>query len=171
MSEIRSKGEFRISHDEIIEQLDALIVSNDRSPLGPISSLANASALLALHLTDINWIGFYLVDDTSGEHRLVLGPFQGAPACVTIPYGKGVCGTAWSEKRTKVVPDVHRFPGHIACDAASRSEVVVPLVSPSGVVGVLDVDSPSLDRFSSEDVSLLERAARSISAIFGGSGN
>ncbi len=158
--------EHSASHDEIIEQLNALIVFDDLSLLGRISSLANASALLTYYLTDINWLGFYLLDDHSEPQRLVLGPFQGAPACVSISHGKGVCGTAWAENRTMVVPDVQQFPGHIACDAASRSEVVVPLVTISGVVGVLDIDSPLLDRFSAEDVALFERVARTVSAIF-----
>ena len=156
-----------VSHDEIIEQLSALIAPDDSSPSGRIASLANASALLTYYLTEINWLGFYLLDDRLDPQRLVLGPFQGAPACVSIPHGKGVCGTAWAENRIMVVPDVHQFPGHIACDAASRSEVVIPLVATSGFVGVLDVDSPLPDRFTAEDVSLLERSAQIVSTIFG----
>lgn len=120
-----------------------------------IANLANASALLRGYLSDINWVGFYLLE-TSGE--LVLGPFQGLPACVRIPLGKGVCGTSASRRETLRVPDVHAFPGHIACDAASRSEIVVPLYDAAGeLIGVLDIDSPLPDRFSEEDQLLLER--------------
>ena len=152
--------------DEILQQLESLIVASDDSMLGRISSLANASALLAWYLEDINWVGFYLVQTDSAESQLVLGPFQGSPACVTIAKGKGVCGTAWESGSTQVVPDVLQFPGHIACDAASRSEVVVPLLSHDQVVGVLDVDSPQVDRFSAEDVQFLQGAAQIVSRIF-----
>ena len=108
-------------------------------------------------LPDINWAGFYF---TRGN-ELVLGPFQGKPACVRIAFGRGVCGTAWAEARTVVVPDVHAFAGHIACDTASNSEIVVPLERSDGVVvGVLDVDSPLRDRFSEGDRSLLEALAQ-----------
>ena len=141
--------------------------TSDVTLLGKISSLANASALLAWYLGDINWVGFYLVQTESEEPQLVLGPFHGAPACVTIAKGKGVCGTAWEQASTQVVPDVLQFPGHIACDAASRSEVVVPLLNSAGVVvGVLDVDSPLVDRFSHEEVSFLQQAAQIVSRIF-----
>ena len=120
------------------------------------ANLANASALLAERIDDCNWIGFYLFDGT----ELVVGPFQGRPACVRIPLGKGVCGTAAEQRTTQVVADVHEFPGHIACDVASRSEVVVPLISPDGtLIGVLDVDSPSIDRFDADLVQQLEAAA------------
>jgi len=120
-----------------------------------IANLANASALLRGYLSDINWVGFYLLE-ASGE--LVLGPFQGLPACVRIPLGKGVCGTSAARRETLRVPDVHAFPGHIACDAASRSEIVVPLYDASDeLIGVLDIDSPLPDRFSEEDQRLLER--------------
>ncbi|MBE5996637.1 MAG: GAF domain-containing protein [Lachnospiraceae bacterium] len=112
--------------------------------------LSNAAALLYEALPDINWAGFYLVDRGS----LVLGPFQGKTACIRIDRGKGVCGTAWEEDRVLVVPDVHAFPGHIACDSASRSEIVLPLHALSAgspVFGVLDIDSPVPGRFSEED--------------------
>lgn len=118
----------------VIEQLKALIAGEPSM----IANLANAAALLHQFLPDINWVGFYLTD---GD-ELVLGPFQGLPACVRIPFGKGVCGTAAAERRTIVVPDVHEFPGHIACDAASQSEIVVPLMKEGRVIGVLDIDSP-----------------------------
>ena len=109
-----------------------------------ISNLANASALLWDSLTTLNWAGFYLLE---GD-RLILGPFQGKPACIEIPIGKGVCGTAALRRETILVPDVHAFPGHIACDSASNSEIVVPLMKNGEVLGVLDIDSPLLDRKS-----------------------
>lgn len=122
----------------------------------PIPNLANASALLWQGLQNINWAGFYLVD---GD-RLVLGPFQGKPACIYIPAGKGVCGTAVAEDRTLRVDDVHEFPGHIACDSASRSEVVIPIRDGKRIVGVLDVDSPLPARFDSLDQEGLEGLVR-----------
>jgi GAF domain-containing protein len=118
-----------------------------------IANLANASALLYHSLPDLNWAGFYLMKD--GE--LVVGPFQGKPACVRIPIGKGVCGTAAAQRQTIVVPDVHAFPGHIACDSASNSEIVVPMLHDGDVIGVLDLDSPKLERFDAEDRAGLER--------------
>ena len=133
------------------EQLAALV---DGIPY-PIANLANASALLYDTLPGLNWAGFYL---TEGG-RLVLGPFQGKPACIVIPYGRGVCGTAAAENRTVRVPDVHAFPGHIACDSASNSEIVIPLRKAGQVIGVLDIDSPHFDRFSPEDQSGLEAFA------------
>lgn len=122
----------------------------------PIPNLANASALLWQGLQNINWAGFYLVD---GD-RLVLGPFQGKPACIYIPAGKGVCGTAVAEDRTLRVDDVHEFPGHIACDSASRSEIVIPIRDGKRIVGVLDVDSPLPARFDSLDQEGLEGLVR-----------
>lgn len=119
----------------------------------PLANLANASALLAQSLPRVNWCGFYLL--RAGE--LVLGPFQGKPACVRIPLGRGVCGTAAARRETLVVPDVSRFPGHIACDAASRSEIVVPILQGGTLRGVLDVDAPETDRFDDEDRAGLER--------------
>ena len=118
-----------------------------------LANLANASALLAQALARINWCGFYLL---RGE-ELVLGPFQGKPACVRIPVGKGVCGTAAERRETLVVPDVNAFPGHIACDAASRSEIVVPILQDGVPRGVLDVDSPEIGRFDDADRAGLER--------------
>ncbi len=113
-----------------------------------LANLANTSALLFSELEDLNWVGFYLLEGS----ELVLGPFQGKVACVRIPLGKGVCGTAAQSREVIVVPDVHEFPGHIACDAASQSEVVVPMITPEGrLLGVLDVDSPVLNRFDSAD--------------------
>ena len=120
-----------------------------------VSNLANLSALLYDTLEDINWAGFYILEGST----LVLGPFQGRPACVEIPLGRGVCGTAAREDRTVVVPDVHAFSGHIACDSASRSEIVIPLRVSGRVWGVLDIDSPSLDRFDESDREGLEKVA------------
>ncbi len=119
------------------------------------ANLANASALLYDTLGDINWAGFYLMEDG----KLVLGPFQGKPACIEIAVGRGVCGTAVAERRTVLVPNVHEFPGHIACDCASNSEIVVPLFCGGEVVGVLDIDSPLYSRFSENDREGLERFA------------
>ena len=121
----------------------------------PISNLSNAAALLLHSLPDLNWAGFYLLE---GE-KLVLGPFQGKTACIEIPLGRGVCGTAAAEDRSLLVPDVHMFRGHIACDSASRSEIVVPLHKDGNVVGVLDIDSPVLYRFTAEDRAGLEQFA------------
>lgn len=136
-----------------------LIVAQARSLFDgerdPIANAANLSALILTSVPDVNWAGFYFVRG----RELVLGPFQGKTACVRIAYGKGVCGGAWERGETLVVPDVHAFAGHIACDSASNSEIVVPLTSRGEVVGVLDVDSPSLDRFSSEDRALFESLA------------
>ena len=117
-----------------------------------IANLANVSALIYTTMDALNWAGFYL---TEGD-KLVLGPFQGKPACIEIPWGRGVCGTAAEMDTTQLVPDVHVFPGHIACDCASRSEIVVPLHSRGKVVGVLDIDSPVEGRFSEEDREGLE---------------
>lgn len=112
-----------------------------------IANISNISALLNMELEDINWVGFYLLKDD----QLVLGPFQGKPACVRIPVGRGVCGTAVSEKKVQRVADFHAFPGHIACDAVSNSEIVLPLIVSGEVIGVLDIDSPSLSRFDQND--------------------
>jgi L-methionine (R)-S-oxide reductase len=121
-----------------------------------IANAANFSALLYHALPDVNWVGFYFFDGT----ELVVGPFQGKPACVRIALGRGVCGTAAQSRETQRVADVHAFPGHIACDAASRSEVVVPLVLAGALLGVLDIDSPSPNRFDAEDQSGLEQLAQ-----------
>ena len=123
-----------------------------------IANLSNASAVLMEQLDRLNWAGFYILK----EGMLVLGPFQGKAACIRISLGKGVCGTAVVRRETVLVPDVHAFPGHIACDGASRSEIVVPLFQKDRLVGVLDLDSPVLDRFTAEDQEGLEAAARII---------
>ena len=119
------------------------------------ANLANASALLYNTLDGLNWAGFYLLENDT----LVLGPFQGKPACIEIPIGKGVCGTAAAKGETVVVANVHEFPGHIACDGASNSEIVIPLFENGKVVGVLDIDSPLFSRFSPEDKEGLEKFA------------
>ena len=120
--------------------------------------LANASALIYQSMDDLNWAGFYLMR----EGRLVLGPFQGKIACIHIPVGKGVCGAAVKEDATQRVSDVHAFPGHIACDSASRSEIVVPLHQNGQVIGVMDIDAPIPDRFSEDDQRGLEAFARTL---------
>lgn len=126
----------------------------------PWANAANAAALVYECLPGLNWAGFYFL--RGGE--LVVGPFQGRVACVRIPLGQGVCGTAAARRATLIVPDVHAFPGHIVCDAASNSEIVVPLLAAGRLVGVLDLDSPRLDRFGPEDAKLLESLAESIVA-------
>lgn len=118
-----------------------------------IAILSNASALLNQFLTEVNWVGFYLWK----EDELVLGPFQGLPACIRIPHGKGVCGTAVKERQTQRVADVTQFPGHIACDSASRSEVVVPIIVNDSVYGVFDIDSPITNRFDETDQLYIEK--------------
>ena len=138
------------NYELVVSQLKSLI-EGERNH---IANLSNASALLNLFLEEINWVGFYLIDQ---NNELVLGPFQGLPACVRIPLGRGVCGTAVERRETIVVPDVHAFPGHIACDAASRSEIVVPMIVNNKVVGVLDIDSPVVERFDEIDQNYLEQ--------------
>ena len=128
----------------ISKQIEA--VTSDVTDL--ISNLSNVSALLNMELPDINWVGFYLLN----ENELILGPFQGKPACTNIPLGRGVCGTAVSTDSFQLVKNVHKFPGHIACDSASNSEMVMPLHNKTGkVVAVLDIDSPITGRFSEAD--------------------
>lgn len=142
------------NYGEINRALEALIGGVPHT----VANLANASALLFSSLDRLNWAGFYLAE---GE-KLVLGPFQGKPACIEIPFGRGVCGTAAEMRKTVVVYDVHEFPGHIACDCASNSEIVVPLIKNGKVVGVLDIDSPEVGRFTDEDAAGLEEFARII---------
>lgn len=124
----------------------------------PISALSNAAALLWEALDDINWAGFYLA---KGE-TLYLGPFQGKTACTVIPFGRGVCGTAAASRRIQLVEDVHQFPGHIACDSASNSEIVLPLIVEGALVGVLDIDSPLLSRFDAMDAEGLTSICRAL---------
>ncbi|EIT85475.1 Free methionine-(R)-sulfoxide reductase fRMsr [Fictibacillus macauensis ZFHKF-1] len=139
------------SYELLLKQLRALL----EGETSITANLANASALLNQFLSNVNWVGFYEYEELSDQ--LVLGPFQGLPACVRIPLGKGVCGTAAAKKETIVVEDVHQFPGHIACDAASRSEIVVPIVKGDHLFGVLDIDSPETGRFDEIDRVGLER--------------
>lgn len=130
------------------EQLQSLVMGVPYS----VANLANASALLNQALRDINWVGFYLCQDG----KLVLGPFQGKTACIEIPFGRGVCGTAVAKDETQLVYDVHQFPGHIACDSASNSEIVIPLHKDGKVAAVLDIDSPLVGRFTEADKAGLE---------------
>ena len=125
------------------------------------ANLANASALLWEHLPDLNWAGFYKMTDG----KLVLGPFQGKTACIEIKIGRGVCGTAVAENKTQLVYDVHQFPGHIACDCASNSEIVVPIHVNGKIWGVLDIDSPVIGRFSEEDKTGLEEFVKVLEKV------
>lgn len=125
------------------------------------ANLANASALLWEHLPDLNWAGFYKMIDG----KLVLGPFQGKTACIEIEVGRGVCGTAVAENKTQLVYDVHQFPGHIACDCASNSEIVVPIYTEEKIWGVLDIDSPVIGRFSDEDKNGLEEFVKVLEKV------
>lgn len=138
-----------MDYETVCAQLEALTADVPYE----IANLANGAALLWQFLPDINWAGFYLMKDGA----LVLGPFQGKPACIRIPLGRGVCGTAAAQRKTLLVPDVHQFPGHIACDSASRSEIVVPIYKDGDVYGVLDIDSPYENRFTQADRMGLER--------------
>ncbi len=147
-------GTKAVFYQQICEQLDQLLGTETNF----VANAANTAALLFQLLPDVNWAGFYFAQDD----ELILGPFQGKPACVRIPFGKGVCGKAAAEGSTILVPDVESFPGHIACDAASRSEIVVPLINWGNVVGVLDVDSASPNRFDEDDREGLE----SVAAVF-----
>ncbi|MBC2256084.1 GAF domain-containing protein [Listeria ivanovii] len=134
-----------------LKQVQAMITGETNL----IANLSNVSSILNQALTNINWVGFYLFEKEKNE--LVLGPFQGLPACIRIPLGKGVCGSAALDQKTYIVEDVHQFPGHIACDAASNSEIVLPLVKNEQLIGVLDIDSPSTSRFDEIDQLWLEK--------------
>ena len=144
----KTEGEILTDYRMLNKKLEALIEGVPHL----ISNLANVSALLYEELPELNWAGFYLLE---GE-KLVLGPFQGKTACIEIPLGRGVCGTAAQQDKTQLVPNVHEFPGHIACDGASNSEIVVPLHVNGRLFGVLDIDSPQFSRFSEEDREGLE---------------
>ena len=146
-------------YKSMLAQLDALV----RDVPHPVADYANASALLFETMEDINWAGFYFLE---GE-TLVLGPFQGKTACIEIPVGRGVCGTAAARNETQLVYDVHQFPGHIACDSASNSEIVVPLRRDGAVYGVLDIDSPLIGRFTQADREGLEAVARLLEETVG----
>lgn len=137
------------AYESLCETLSALITGVPHKN----ANLANASALIMEFLPDVSWAGFYLMENG----MLVLGSFQGKTACIEIPVGKGVCGTAVKEDKTQLVPNVHEFPGHIACDSASNSEIVVPLHREGEIIGVLDLDSTSFGRFTEEDREGLER--------------
>lgn len=149
------QGKKEKNYELVQKQLLALIEDETNR----IANLSNAAALLNQFLDEINWVGFYLYE----EDQLILGPFQGLPACVRIPMGKGVCGTSAATEKTLRIEDVHQFPGHIACDAASRSEIVIPLMKDGKLLGVLDIDSPVTDRFDEMDQQGLEKFAEILS--------
>ena len=134
----------------LLEQQTAALIADEPDV---IANFANISALLMDAIEDINWVGFYILKD----NQLVLGPFQGKPACVRIPIGKGVCGTAVIEKSIQCIEDVHAFDGHIACDSASNSEIVLPIMLEESVYGVLDIDSPTFARFDDKDIAGLSK--------------
>lgn len=151
----------RVDYELLTEQLFSL---GEDAPHF-MTLLSNSAALFYEMLPEINWAGFYLtgpflIGSPDAEKELWLGPFGGKPACTRIPYGQGVCGTAWATQKTQLVPDVHAFPGHIACDSASNSEIVIPLRLHETIVGVLDIDSPLLNRFEESDRLGLEKCAR-----------
>jgi L-methionine (R)-S-oxide reductase len=147
-----SKQEQATMYTDLLAQLDSLVAGESNW----IANLANISALLFDTLGKVNWAGFYLRE----RDELILGPFQGKPACIRIGFGKGVCGTAAQTRETQRVANVHDFPGHIACDSASLSEVVVPLLRDGEVIGVLDIDSPIENRFDEIDQKYLEQVAQ-----------
>src|SRR5881227_818981 len=146
-------------YDQLASQLSSLL-AGERDL---VANAANFSSLVFHALPDLNWAGFYFAKD--GE--LVLGPFQGKPACMRIRVGQGVCGTGASKCETVIVPNVHEFPGHIACDSASNSEIVVPLMKDSRLIGVLDLDSPSIGRFDADDADGLQKLARILVEVSG----
>lgn len=146
------RQEKRMNYTELNEELKSLVEDVKH----PIANLANASALLYERLDRLNWAGFYLMEDG----QLVLGPFQGKVACIEIKVGRGVCGTAVAEDKTQRVADVHTFKGHIACDGASNSEIVIPIHKDGSIYGVLDIDSPVLARFDAEDEAGLSEFVR-----------
>lgn len=143
------EGTRQEQYNTVLSQLKGLIYDEPNA----IANMANASALLNVFLHDINWVGFYIYDGK----ELVLGPFQGLPACIRIGIGRGVCGTSAEQRRTLRVENVNEFPGHIACDEATKSEIVVPIVKNGELFGVLDIDSPHLSRFDQEDQEFLEQ--------------
>lgn len=148
-SNVASKSQL---YDQLAAQLSSLLAGEGDL----IANAANFSSLIFHSLPDLNWAGFYFAKD--GE--LVLGPFQGKPACIRIKIGEGVCGVAAAKRETVIVPNVHEFPGHIACDSASNSEIVIPIIKDSQLIGVLDLDSPRIDRFDENDAEGLERLTR-----------
>ncbi|ASM50118.1 GAF domain-containing protein [Pseudoalteromonas agarivorans] len=144
-------------YQSLVKQTESLIAGESNV----IANMANVSALLFTSLEDVNWAGFYFMDSPS---ELVLGPFQGNPACIRIPVGKGVCGTAAATLQTQLIEDVHAFDGHIACDAASNSEIVVPIMKNDKIVAVLDIDSPTIGRFDTDDQAGLEALVKCLEA-------
>lgn len=152
------------SKPELYRQLAEAARALTHDEPDPVANMANLAALIWQYLPDLNWAGFYRLMD--GE--LVLGPFIGKPACIRIPLGKGVCGAAAASGEVQLVPDVHAFPGHIACDAASRSELVVPVLRDGAVIAVIDLDSPSPARFDTEDAAGVEALARAIAPVICG---
>ena len=146
--------------DDLLSDLAGLLAGET----DPVANAANTAAAIWQHVPRINWAGFYFLRNGG----LVLGPFQGKPACVRIALGQGVCGTAAARRQTIVVADVHAFPGHIACDAASRSEIVVPLLHDGSLLGVLDIDSPEADRFGAAETHLFEAVAHAWTASLSG---
>ncbi|RSL32933.1 GAF domain-containing protein [Salibacterium salarium] len=150
------KGSLQESYQSVTNQLASLLEGEPNQ----IANLSNTAALLNQFLDNINWVGFYLFQPEGNE--LVLGPFQGLPACIRIPMGKGVCGTSALKNKTTRVGDVTQFPGHIACDAASRSEIVIPLLKNGQLIGVLDIDSPLFHRFSAEEEGYLENFVQTL---------
>lgn len=144
--------------NELYDLLSAQLAALMDGERDSLPNMANMSALLFDALRDVNWAGFYLMKDG----MLVLGPFQGKPACIRIPVGRGVCGTAAKTLETQLVYDVHQFPGHIACDGASNSEIVIPLIKGERLIGVLDIDSPVVGRFDLNDRQGLEKLARQL---------
>jgi L-methionine (R)-S-oxide reductase len=156
MFEFEINGETKADlYRDLLSALDALTMGEP----DPIANMANAAALIWEYLPDLNWAGFYRML----EGALVLGPFQGKAACIRIPLGKGVCGVAAASRKMQLVEDVHAFPGHIACDAASRSELVVPLIVADRLIAVLDLDSPTPARFDQEDATGCEALAKLLS--------
>ena len=144
-------------YQSLVKQTESLIAGESNV----IANMANVSALLFTSLEDVNWAGFYFMDSPS---ELVLGPFQGNPACIRIPVGKGLCGTAAATLETQLIEDVHAFDGHIACDAASNSEIVVPIMKNDKIVAVLDIDSPTIGRFDTDDQAGLEALVKCLEA-------
>jgi L-methionine (R)-S-oxide reductase len=154
------EGNRENNYNLLIKQLTSLLEGETNT----IANFSNASALLNQFLDRINWVGFYLME----EGELVLGPFQGLPACVRIPVGRGVCGTAAAKLETIRVEDVHQFPGHIACDAASQSEIVIPMIDNGKLIGVLDIDSPEKNRFDELDQQKLEEFVAALMNVYKG---
>ena len=148
---------YKSNYELTAQQLSALVEGIPYE----VANLANASALLWQEMPEINWVGFYKM--TGG--KLVLGPFQGKPACIEIPVGRGVCGTAVAEDAVQLVYNVHQFPGHIACDCASNSEIVLPIHVNGEIWGVLDIDSPTVGRFTEEDRAGLEKIVKVLAAV------